>query len=73
MRYFLVTGKTGDPRADRTVIAGPFGALAPVIEVLDLWLDRRMRSTADRYHWWIDQDGPDQQLVIEAKPPGFVL
>ena len=73
MSYFLVTANSGEARSARTVIAGPFDALAPAVEALDLWLDRQMRSPSDRYHWWIDPDGPDQQLVIEQRAPDVVL
>jgi hypothetical protein len=73
MKYFLVTGSPGEKRSERKIIAGPFEALGPVIDVLDLWLDQRMRSRGPRYHWWIDQEGPDLQLVVETKPIGFVL
>jgi len=68
MRYFVVTARAGEDRSLRKTIAGPFGTLAPMLEVLDRWLDQRAGANGQRYQWWIDQEGPDHQLVIEVNP-----
>jgi hypothetical protein len=75
MDYFIVEANAGAARSERHKIAGPFRTVSHMVSALEEWLDERAEKpgSSQRYLWWIDQDGPEQHLVIEPKPADWVL
>lgn len=74
MDYFIVESAAGAPRNQRRKVAGPFQTVLSMVDALDALLDEKASGPdkSARYLWWIDQEGPEQHLVVEPKPPDHV-
>lgn len=75
MDYFIVESAAGAPREQRRKIAGPFQTVSSMVGALEELLDQKASGShmPARYLWWIDQDGPEQHLVVEPKAPDHVM